>query len=156
MQADSGKFTATLYQPLSGTLSGTIESYAQTNTIDVTVTLTTATNFNVTGTVTSSTNTCFGDLTINGTAAQQYGASVASGDLINMYASDSNGDVVAFLFSATDQNGNALSPAWPSQAYVTYYVLAGPCSGNSGTDSPFHKVEQAPVKHAPVRPRSMR
>jgi hypothetical protein len=35
---DSGKFAATLYQPLNGTMSGTIESYLQTNTVNVTVT----------------------------------------------------------------------------------------------------------------------
>jgi len=149
---DSGNFTATYYAPLSGTLSGTIESYMQTNTINVTVTLSQGSNFNVTGTLTSTNKSCMASLTINGTAAQAYGPSIATGDTDILYASDTSGDVVGLIFSATDQNGNMLSPAWPQQAYVTYQVLAGPCSGDGGTDAPFHKVQDL-VPHAPIHPR---
>ena len=151
-QADSGNFTATLYQPLQGSFSGTIESYAQTNSINVVMTLNTDSNFNVTGSVQSSQKACMADLTINGSAAQAYGPSVATGDVISMFASDNSGDVVAFVLSATDANGNELSPAWPSQVYVTYIVLAGPCSGDAGTDAPF-KHEKQVVKHTPIRTR---
>lgn len=150
--SDSGNFTATYYASLSGTLSGTIESYMQTNTINVTVKLSTDSNFNVTGSLTSTNKTCMASLTINGTAAQAYGPSIVSGDTEILYASDNSGDVVGLIFSATDQNGVMLSPAWPQQAYVTYQVLAGPCSGDGGTDAPFHQV-QTLVPHAPIHPR---
>jgi hypothetical protein len=150
--SDSGNFTATYYAALSGSMSGTIESYMQTNTINVTVSLSTDSNFNVTGTLTSTNKTCMASLTINGTAAQAYGPSIATGDTDIIYASDSSGDVVGLIFSATDQNGVMLSPAWPSQAYVTYQVLAGPCSGDGGTDAPFHQVQNL-APHAPLHPR---
>lgn len=151
-QADSGNFTATLYQALQGSFSGTIESYAQTNTINVTMTLSTDSNFNVTGNVQSTDKACMANLTIDGSAAQAYGPSFASGDSISMFASDNNGNVVGFVLSGTDQNGNTLSPPWPSQVYVTYDVLAGPCSGDAGTDAPFKHAQQI-VKHPPVRMR---
>ncbi|MGH9714346.1 MAG: hypothetical protein ACRD5M_13700 [Candidatus Acidiferrales bacterium] len=154
-QADSGNFTATLYQPLQGTFSGTIESYAQTNTINVVMTLHTDSNFNVTGSVQATDKACLANLTINGPAAQAYGPSVATGDTMALFASDNSGNVVGFVLSATDANGNALSPAWPSQVYVTYDVLAGACSGDAGTDAPFKHAQQA-VKHPPVRLRSRR
>jgi len=150
--SDSGNFTATYYAPLSGSLSGTIESYMQTNTINVTVSLSTDSNFNVTGSLTSTNKTCMASLTINGTAAQAYGPSIVAGDTEIIYASDNSGDVVGLIFSATDQNGVMLSPAWPSQAYVTYQVLAGPCAGDGGTDAPFHQV-QTLTPHAPIHPR---
>jgi hypothetical protein len=149
---DSGNFTATYYAALKGSMSGTIESYMQTNTINVTVSLSTDSNFNVTGTLTSTNKTCMASLTINGTAAQAYGPSIATGDTEIVYASDNSGDVVGLIFSATDQNGVMLSPAWPSQAYVTYQVLAGPCSGDGGTDAPFHQV-QILMPHSPLHPR---
>jgi hypothetical protein len=148
-QADAGNFTATLYHALQGSFSGTIESYAQTNTVNVTMSLSVDSNFNVTGSVQASNKACMANLTINGTAAQAYGPSFASGDTETIYASDSNGNVVGFLLSATDANGNFLLPAWPSQVYVTYDVVAGACSGDAGTDAPFKQVQNA-AKHAPV------
>lgn len=154
-QADSGNFTATLYQALQGSFSGTIESYVQTNSVNVTMTLSTDANFNVTGTVAASNKSCMANLTIDGSAAQSYGPSFASGDVITMFASDNNGNVVAFVLSGTDQNGNMLSPPWPSQVYVTYDVLAGACSGDAGTDAPFKRVQQG-VKHPPIRVRTFR
>jgi hypothetical protein len=150
---DSGNFTAKLYQPLSGTMTGTIESYMQTNTVDVTVQLSVASNFNVTGSFTATNKTCMANLTINGTAAQAYGPSIATGDVLIVYASDTTGDVVGFIFSATNADGEMLSPPWPQTAYVTYMVLAGPCSGNGGTDAPFHQVEDL-TPHVPIYPRT--
>jgi hypothetical protein len=149
MQADSGKFTATLYQPLQGSFSGSIESYVQTNSVNVTMNLSVDANFNVTGSVQSSNKACMANLTINGSAAQAYGPSFASGDTETIYASDNSGNVVGFVLSATDANGNFLSPAWPSQVYVTYDVVAGACSGDAGTDAPFQQSQKG-VKHAPV------
>jgi hypothetical protein len=149
-QADSGNFTATLYQPLQGSFSGTIESYMQTNTVNVTMNLSVDSNFNVTGSVNASNKACMADLTINGTAAEAFGPSFASGDTETIYASDNNGNVVGFELSATDANGNYLSPAWPSQVYVTYDAVAGACSGDAGTDAPFKQVQNN-ASHAPVR-----
>jgi hypothetical protein len=152
-QADSGKFTATLYSALSGSFSGTIESYLNSNTINVTLSLSTSSSFNITGSIQSSDKACMADLTINGTAAQAYGPSFASGDTLSFVASDNSGDVVGFVASATDQNGNMLSPAWPSQVYVTYAVLAGPCAGDGGTDAPFQHVQTLTIPpHLPMRP----
>jgi len=151
-QADSGKFTATLYSALQGSFSGTIESYVNTNTINVTMSLSTSSSFAITGSVQSSNNSCMANLTINGSAAQAYSPSYATGDVDVFVASDNSGDVVAFVASATDENGNMLSPAWPSQVYVTYFVVAGPCAGDEGTDAPFQHV-QAQVIHPPLLPR---
>lgn len=152
-QADSGKFTATLYSALSGSFSGTIESYVNSNTINVTVSLSTDSSFNVTGSIQSSDKACMADLTINGTAAQAYGPSFATGDTLSFVASDNTGDVVGFVASATDANGDMLSPAWPSQVYVTYQVLAGPCAGDGGTDAPFQHVQTLTIPpHLPIRP----
>lgn len=152
-QADSGNFTATLYQPLQGSITGTVQSYAGTNSTNVTMNLSVDSNFNVTGSVQASNQACMANLTINGTAARADGPSFASGDTETIYASDNNGNVVGFELSATDANGNFLSPAWPSQVYVTYYVVAGACSGDAGTDAPFHQVQNG-VKHAPTGARS--
>jgi hypothetical protein len=149
-QADSGNFTATLYQPLQGSITGTVESYAGTNSTNLTMNLSIDSNFNVTGTVKAANKPCMANLTINGPAAQAYGPSFASGDTETILASDNSGNVVGFVISATDANGNFLSPPWPSQMYVTYDVVAGACSGDAGTDAPFHQVQNA-VKHAPIR-----
>jgi hypothetical protein len=151
-QADAGNFTATYYAPLNNTYSGTIESYVNTNTVSVTMTLATnSTNFTVSGSIQASDKSCMADLTINGTAAQQYGTSFVTGDTMIIFASDSNGNVGAFVLTATDQNGNLLSPAWPNQMYVTYDMLAGSCSGDQGTDAPFHIVNYTVASHTPVR-----
>ena len=152
-QADSGSFSATLYPPLDSPIVGTIESYAGTNPVTATITSSVDSNFNVTGTVSAPTKPCFADLAINGTAAQAYGASIATGDVEVLFASDDSGDVAAFVLSATDANGNMLTPPWPASAFVTYVVLAGPCSGDSGTDAPFHAVSTHYPKHIPFRPR---
>jgi hypothetical protein len=149
-QADSGNFTATLYQPLLGSITGTVQSYAGTNSTNVTMNLSIDSNFNVTGTVKAANKPCMANLTINGPAAQAYGPSFASGDTETILASDNSGNVVGFVISATDANGNFLFPPWPSQMYVTYDVVAGTCSGDAGTDAPFHQVQNG-VKHAPIR-----
>lgn len=148
-QADSGNFTATLYQPLQGSITGTVQSYVGTNSTNLTMNLSIDSNFNVTGTVKATNKACMANLTINGPAAQAYGPSFASGDTETILASDNSGNVVGFVISATDANGNFLSPPWPSQMYVTYDAVAGACSGDSGTDAPFHQVQNA-VKHAPI------
>ena len=148
-QADSGNFTATLYQPLQGSITGTVQSYAGTNSTNLTMNLSIDSNFNVTGSVKASNKPCMSNLTINGPAAQAYGPSFASGDTETILASDNSGNVVGFVISATDANGNFLSPPWPSQMYVTYDVVAGACSGDAGTDAPFHLIQNG-VKHAPI------
>ena len=152
-QADSGSFSATLYQPVDSPIVGTIESYAGTNPVTATITSSVDSNFNVTGTVSAPTKPCFASLTINGTAAQAYGASIATGDVEVLFASDDSGDVAAFVLSATDANGKTLTPPWPASAFVTYVALAGPCSGDSGTDAPFHAISHHYPRHMPLRPR---
>jgi hypothetical protein len=152
-QADSGNFTATFYAPLQGTFTGTIESFADTNPFTATISLAVDSNFNETGSVQVSGKACLANLTINGTAAQAFGSSIATGDTLLLFASDNNGNVAGFVVSATDQNGNALSPPWPMQFFVTYEVLAGSCSGNSGTDAPFHLVENH-LPHPHMRSRA--
>jgi hypothetical protein len=145
--ADSGTFSATRFGALSGTYTGSIESYALNNPVNVTITLSTDANWNVTGTIVASNKTCFASLTIATTAANAIDPSFASGDVVEVVASDSSGDIAGFVLSATDVNGNYLSPAWPSQFFTTYMVLAGPCAGSGGTDAPFQRVEAPPPPH---------
>jgi hypothetical protein len=141
---DSGTFSATMFGALSGAYSGSIESYALTNPVNVTISLATDSNWNVTGTVVATNKTCFASMTIATAAANAIDPSFASGDIVEIVASDASGDIAGFVLSATDQNGNYLSPAWPSQFFATYMVFAGPCAGNGGTDAPFRKIEPPP------------
>jgi hypothetical protein len=141
---DTGSFSAVKFGALSGSYTGSIESYALTNPVTVTITLSTDANWNVTGTVVTSNKTCFANLTIATTAANAIDPSFASGDIVEIIASDASGDIAGFVLSATDVNGNYLNPAWPSQFFTTYMVLAGPCAGNGGTDAPFQKIEPPP------------
>ena len=94
---------------------------------------------------------CFSNLTIGTPLANTYGPSMASGDVIEAFGSDSTGNVVAFVASNTDANEKAL-PA--GGLFVTYLGLAGACNGIAGTDVPFRKVE--PRRWQPPRPISPR
>ncbi|HEY0701669.1 MAG TPA: hypothetical protein VGD60_02780 [Candidatus Acidoferrales bacterium] len=146
---DTGSFSAVKYSALSGTYTGSIESYALTNPVNVTITLATAATWHVTGTVQASNKTCLANLDIATAAANAIDPSFASGDIVEIIAWDSNGNIAGFVLSATDQNGNALTPAWPAQFFTTYTVLAGSCAGDGGTDAPFKKVEFMPP-HFPI------
>jgi hypothetical protein len=151
-QVDGGTFTATLYQPLGDSFTGSMESYAGDNAAHVTITIDTSSSFAVPGGVQSTNKNCMSNLRMNGMAAQAYGQSLAHSDTEDFLASDNSGNGFGFVASATDPNGNALNPAWPSQFYATHQVLAGPCAGDTDTDSSFQKVQtQAFHPHLPVR-----
>lgn len=161
MGNDSGTFTATLFPTVTGAYAGSFESGTGGANANVQMGLATDGNFNVTGTVTPTGGApvCFSTLTIGTSTANSYGASMASGDILQAFGSDSSGNVVAFLISNTDQNGQVL----PNDGlYVTYYGVAGACSGVSGTDVPFEKLlGRSPLRpraprHAPLRPLQFR
>jgi hypothetical protein len=161
MAGDSGTFTATLFTPPSGTYAGSFESSSGGAAASVQMSLSTDSNFNVSGTFIPQAGAavCFSTLTTGTTLANSYGSSIASGDVLEAYGSDSSGNVVAFIMSNTDANGVTL----PSGGlYVTYIGLAGACTGISGTDIPFSKVERykptGPIapRHGPIRPAALR
>ena len=90
--------------------------------------------------------------------AQSYNADFMSGDTAEIVVDDGKGNVVGFVLSATDANGNLLTgnQAWPKYAYFTYIVLEGACANQQGTDSLGHTVTSGglvapPTSHGPVR-----
>jgi hypothetical protein len=109
-------------------------------------------NFNVTGTVApvAGANVCFSTMTVASLTAKAYGPSMASGDVLEAFASDNAGNVVAFLLSNTDQAGRVLANGG---LYVTYFGIAGACEGISGTDVPFRKTLRGMRPRRPVKPR---
>ncbi len=149
MNSDSGSFTATLFPTVSGMYDGSFESTKGSASSSVQMSLATDWNFNVTGQITpiSGASVCFSNLTIATPLANTYGASMASGDVIQAFGSDSSGNVVAFVASNTDANEQPLPDGG---LFVTYTGLAGACSGVSGTDVPFRKV--VPRHWQPPRP----
>jgi Legume lectin domain/Chitobiase/beta-hexosaminidase C-terminal domain len=162
MAGDSGNFTATLFTPPSGTYTGSFESSTGAPAATVQMSLNTGANFNVTGSFTPGIGAavCFSNMTIGTTLANSYGASIASGDVLETFASDSSGNVVAFIMSNTDGNGATLANGG---LYVTYIGLAGTCNGISGTDVPFRKISRrmpTPMprtpRHGPIRPQYLR
>ncbi len=153
MGGDSGTFTATLFPTVTGMYAGSFESTTGGSSSSVQMGLQTDWNFNVTGQITPAGGApvCFSNLTIGTPLANTYGPSMASGDVIEAFGSDSTGNVVAFVASNTDANEKAL-PA--GGLFVTYLGLAGACNGIAGTDVPFRKVE--PRRWQPPRPISPR
>jgi hypothetical protein len=118
----------------------------------VSVTFKTDSAFNVTGTITAAKNAnlCFSTLTIGTPLANTFEPSIATGDMLEAVASDSTGNVVAFVASNTNADGKTLPDGG---LYMIYEGIAGACSGISGTDVPFKKVVSgpAPRHHSPVR-----
>jgi Legume lectin domain/Chitobiase/beta-hexosaminidase C-terminal domain len=139
MGGDSGTFTATVFPTVTGMYSGSFESKSGGAAASVQMGMQTDWNFNVTGQITpaSGAAVCFSNLTIGSPVANTYGPSMASGDVIEAFGSDSSGNVVAFVASNTDANGNALAGGG---LYVTYVGIAGACNGVTGTDVPFRKI----------------
>jgi len=151
MNHDSGTFTATLFPAVNGTYAGSFESPTGGPGSTVSMVFNTDANFNVTGSVkpAQGANLCFSNLTIGTALANTYQPSVATGDAIVATASDNTGNVVGFIASNTDANGRSLPNGG---LFITYQGLAGACSGISGTDIPFRKVEAAhPPMHRPLR-----
>jgi hypothetical protein len=147
MKNDSGTFTATLFPTVNGTYSGSFENSKGGPSANGSITFKTDSNFNVTGTVSpaKSANMCFSTLTIGTPLANTYEPSIASGDFLIAIASDSAGNVVGFVASGTDANGEMLPDNGLS---VSYQGLAGACSGITGTDVLFKRVKSAPApKH---------
>lgn len=157
MNADKGNFTATLFPTVVGSYAGSFESTGSAAPSNVTMSMSTDWNFNVTGTITPGTgaSVCFSNMTINTALAATYGPSFASGDVLEAVASDTKGNVVAFIASNTNANQMPLSGGG---LYVTYVGLAGACQGVSGVDVPFKKVLKhsrggSPVFFVPQAPR---
>jgi Chitobiase/beta-hexosaminidase C-terminal domain/Legume lectin domain len=154
MGSDSGSFTATLFPTVNGMYSGSFESTTGGSNANVQMGLTTDWNFNVTGSITPTGGApvCFSNLTVATPLANTYGPSMASGDVIEAFGSDSAGNVVAFIASNTDAN---LNPLPDGGLYITYAGLAGACTGVSGTDVPFKKVvvRRWPLPPRPIGPR---
>jgi Legume lectin domain/Chitobiase/beta-hexosaminidase C-terminal domain len=151
MAGDSGTFTATLFPAVNGSYTGSFESTTGPSA-SVQMNLATDSNFDVTGTVTpvSGANVCFSSMTVASLTARAYGPSMASGDVLEAFASDNAGNVVAFLLSNTDKNGQVLAKGG---LYVTYFGIAGACNGISGTDVPFRKTVRGMRPRLPVHPR---
>jgi hypothetical protein len=152
MNNDSGQFTATLFPAVNGTYVGSFENSNGGPAASVSLTFKTDSAFNVAGTVTAAKNAnlCFSALTIGTPLANTYQPSIATGDMLEAIASDSTGNVVAFVASNTNPVGKNLPNG---ELFMTYEGLAGACSGISGTDIPFKKVMSAPAPrhHSPIR-----
>lgn len=105
-------------------------------------------------------NSCFQGQTFSTTTlAKSFDANFVSGDTAEVTVDDGNGNVVTFIISATDANGNTSTIKWPSQAYFTYIVDAGACVNQQGTDAPGRAVTSElappPGPHSPIRRMSM-
>lgn len=148
MNGDSGNFSATLFPQVNSEYSGEFESSSGGQ--GVTISLATGANFNVTGTVTpdASADTCFSNMTIATTLANSYSNSFASGDTVFAIASDNSGNVVLFVASNSDANGN---PIADNGLYFTYYGVAGACQGVSEVDAPFKNIRGKAPRHHRVR-----
>jgi subtilase family serine protease len=139
-QNDVGSsFTATLFKPASGTYVGSFTPDADGQAFNATIVLNEDGNFNLTGTLMGSGNSCFSNLTINSSFAPSF----ASGDVLEFYGTDSQGNQVGFVANAGGSSGAAGDTTWQN-LYVTAVVYGGVCSGQTYTDAPFRKVPRRP------------
>jgi hypothetical protein len=144
---DNGSaFTATLFKPGTGTYLGSFTPDAGGQAFDATIVLNEDGNFNLTGSVAVTANSCFSNLTVNSTA----GLSIASGDVLEFIGTDSSGTQVGFVANAGGASNSAAGTSWLS-LFVTANVLSGTCSGQTFTDAPFRRVSGRP--RGPVKPR---
>jgi hypothetical protein len=152
MNNDSGSFTAALFPTVNGAYAGSFESTNSKVAASVQMTMQTDWNFNVTGQIipVGGASVCFSTLTIGTPLANSYEPSIATGDLLEVIGSDSSGNVVGFVASNFDANGNLLPDGG---LYVTYVGVAGACAGVSGTDVPFRKIVEF-RRREPIRPHS--
>lgn len=151
MNGNSGTFTATLFPTVNGAYAGSFESTNSKTAASVQMTMQTDWNFNVTGQIIPApgASVCFSTLTIGTPLANSYEPSIATGDLLEAIGSDSSGNVVGFIATNIDANGNPLPEGG---LYVTYVGVAGACAGVSGTDVPFRKIREH--RREPIRPRA--
>jgi hypothetical protein len=145
---DGSSFTAILYKPATGTYVGSFTPDAGGNAFSATIVLTEDSNFNLTGTVTGVGNSCFSNLTVNGNTD----ASFATGNLLDFYGTDAQGDIVGFLANSGGSNDNSGDTTWQS-LFVTAVVYGGACNGQSYSDAPFHRVGGRPKRPVPPRPK---
>jgi hypothetical protein len=132
-------FTATLFKPASGTYVGSFTPDAGGQAFSANIVLNEDGNFNLTGSVTGSGNSCFSDLTIN----SNFAPSLASGDVLEFFGTDSQGNQVGFVANAGGSSGAAGDTMWQN-LYVTAVVYGGACNGQNYTDAPFHKMSRRP------------
>ncbi|MGB0036715.1 MAG: hypothetical protein WBP79_14685 [Candidatus Acidiferrales bacterium] len=142
---NNGTFTAYQYSQLTNNsyVGEFTSDVNNTQVKNVTVNLKEASDFSASGTINGPGNSCFNGLTIDHTQ------SFVSGGLVEFYATNSQGAVVAFIASNTDENYKQLPNDQPNESslYITYgvYQSGGYCvAGDSGHDAVFN-LKQAPT-----------
>jgi len=142
-------FTATLFKPASGTYIGSFTPDASGQAFDATIILNEDGNFNLTGTLTGSGNSCFSNLTINSSISP----SIASGDVLEFFGTDSQGNQAGFVANAGGPSGAEGDTMW-ANLFVTAVVYSGACNGQTYTDAPFRKVSHShPGRKSLIIPR---
>lgn len=115
-------------------------------------------DFSLSGNITGYLNGKAIVLTINGVDSKVYGPSFQSGDFMDFYADDGKGNVIGFVVSATDSDGDMVQPPWPSNFYMTYVVMQladAQSQSQVGTvvaDLKLTKTIQRPIAPTPHRP----
>jgi hypothetical protein len=137
-------FTATLFKPATGTYVGSFTPDAGGQAFSASIVLNEDGSFNLTGSVTGSGNSCFSNLTVN----SNFAPSLASGDVLEFFGTDSQGNQVGFVANAGGSRGVAADTMWQN-LYVTAAVYGGACNGQTYTDAPFHKVSRRPHGRRP-------
>ena len=137
-------FTATLFKPATGTYVGSFTPDAGGQAFSASIVLNEDGSFNLTGSVTGSGNSCFSNLTVN----SNFAPSLASGDVLEFFGTDSQGNQVGFVANAGGSRGVAGDTMWQN-LYVTAAVYGGACNGQTYTDAPFHKVSRRPHGRRP-------
>jgi subtilase family serine protease len=142
-------FTATLFKPASGTYVGSFTPDAGGQPFNATIVLNEDGNFNLTGTLAGSGNSCFSNLTIN----SNFAPSIASGDVLEFFGTDAQGNQAGFVANAGGSSGAAGDTTWLN-LYLTAVVYGGACKGQTYTDAPFHKLARSlPGRRFPITPR---
>ena len=107
-------FTAILYKPATGTYVGSFTPDAGGTAFTSTIVLVEDANYNLTGTVRSTGNTCFANLTING----KTDPSLASGDVLNFFGTDGQGTSRDLLLTQADPPTRLAIPIGSSCSYT--------------------------------------
>jgi hypothetical protein len=144
-------FAALLYKPATGIYVGSFTPDAGGAPFSATIVLTEDSSFNLTGTVTGVGNACFANLAVNGNT----NPSVGSGDVLEFYGTDLQGDAAGFVGNAGGSSNNSGDTTWQN-LYVTSVVYGGACNGQSYTDAPFHRVGGRPRRPIPPLPIRLR
>jgi len=146
--ADIGQFfTATRYQAATGTYTGSFTPDAGGSAFSATINLTEDSSFNLSGTVTSSDNSCFSALTVNSNVS----ASLASGNVLEFYGTDSNGNLIGFSANSGGPNDDP-GDLTMTNLFVTATAYSGSCNGQSYTDAPFQKVIKKSKRRHHMKP----